>query len=241
MSIKIDLDFLSESIEQAKVDCLNSLPEFMRGTVKEKGYLAGGCFSSLATSETPKDYDIFLREVDESFTFDLACFMQEVLDNDSVDIFNTDSQKLISNIKIVKTNNNQFHNGGVVSFEGVTNRITSMSKRAITFKKSQVIIGFLGDPEDVIDEFDLCHTMVYSDFSNKKINFLRDSKRSIENKEVRINKIEQVLAVAFRVHKMMTRGWEVSDKTLRMIEECIRTTDISTRRAFLSHVSGAYA
>ncbi|GIN67056.1 hypothetical protein J41TS2_24770 [Bacillus sonorensis] len=168
-------------LEKAKKDFTNLLPPEYQEEFKNKSYLAGGAIYSLYNNQIPKDYDFFLT--DESLVKELRRF------------FDNGTLKYKNGVKIGKYND----------------LILVYTDNAISIGDYQIITRWVGDPEDVIEEFDFKHNMFYYIDSEIKTlvdwSYLEDNKLRYNEKRAR-----DICGTIIRIKKFVERGFTITNR-----------------------------
>ena len=93
---------------------------------------------------------------------------------------------------------------------------TFISEYAITFPPYQFVLAFVGDPEDVVAEFDFMHNMFY--FRHGKVCTLSDWSYLDSNKlKFNEERARDVASTITRVPKFVARGMEISKQEMAMM------------------------
>ncbi|NUJ17477.1 hypothetical protein FKN04_12915 [Bacillus glycinifermentans] len=168
-------------LEKAKKDFTNLLPLEYQEEFKNKSYLAGGAIYSLYNNQIPKDYDFFLT--DESLVKELRRF------------FDNGTLKYKNGVKIGK-------------YKGETLVYTD---NAISIGMYQIITKWVGDPEDVIEEFDFKHNMFY--YKDDEIKTLVDWSY-LEDNKLRYNekRARDICGTIIRIKKFVERGFTITNR-----------------------------
>lgn len=180
---------------QCKFDeMVKLLPSQFKEEFREKAYIAGGCIYSLANDKPVHDYDFFLT--DEEF-----------------------ANKLLEYFKSIVTKNG-FKDGKVGVYQGDKLLIT---KYAISFgEEFQVVVKYIGLPEDVCDEFDFKHNK----FAFKDGELLAfDDWNYLETDKLYFNdgRVRDISGTIQRIPKMIEKGFVVTkveiSKMLKRLSE----------------------
>jgi hypothetical protein len=190
----MEITEIEEKLTLKKKEFIGLLPKKFKNIVDKNCYLCGGCIYSLRHDQEPKDYDIFLRD--------------ENLAKDIVDYF-TNAVELKHSVM----------NGIAGFYKGHSVIIT---KYAISIDNFQIIVKYVGEPEDVLGEFDFKHNMFY--FDKGKVKNIANWSCLESNKLVfNDERARDICGTIMRIPKFVKRGMEINKreiaKMLRKLEE----------------------
>jgi hypothetical protein len=181
--IQIKIYEVEKLLKQEKQNFINLMPEQFKKRIEENAFLCGGCIYSLYNNQEPKDYDFFLKD--------------NQLAKDLMEYFKSLELEPYKNLLQGK-------------YKGLHLMIT---KYAISIGKYQIIIKYIGEPEDVVNQFDFKHNMFYFENENVKPvadwEFLDTNKISFNDDRAR-----DICGVILRLPKFVKRGMIVTKKEI---------------------------
>ncbi|MGG1650529.1 hypothetical protein ABHN03_25300 [Paenibacillus sp. NRS-1775] len=155
---------------------------------RNKSYISGGCIYSLYHGDEPKDFDFFLS-----------------------------SKELAEKLKTYFMNQTGYHGSDISggTYKGLPLVIT---KNAISIGKFQIITQWIGEPEDVVGEFDFKHNQFYyrngavdvavlSDWS-----YLKGNKLSHNEHRAR-----DIVGTILRTPKFIGRGMTITQREMAKV------------------------
>lgn len=180
---------------QRKFDEMVSLlPSQFEDEFKEKAYIAGGCIYSLVNNNPVHDYDFFVT--DKDFADSLINYFKDIAKKDG------------------------FKDAKVGIYKGKKLLIT---KYAISFgEEFQVVVKYVGLPEEVCDEFDFKHNKFV--FMNGEI-LEFDEWKYLETDKLYFNegRVRDISGTIQRIPKMIEKGFVVTkteiSKMLKRLSE----------------------
>ncbi|MFE4571398.1 hypothetical protein [Paenibacillus chitinolyticus] len=181
---KAKLNYISNRLIFERQQLIDLLPEKFKKQFEQLAYIAGGCIYSLYQSQEPKDYDFFL--MDESFVKDLRRhFLEEESGYHGKDI-----------------------SGG--TYHGYPLTIT---ENAISIGRYQIITRWIGQPEEVVKEFDFKHLQFYC--AGNEIETVTQFD-FLDSKELKYNedRARDICGSVFRSNKFVSRGMKISQKEM---------------------------
>ncbi|WP_372011415.1 hypothetical protein NBRC13296_12715 [Paenibacillus chitinolyticus] len=180
---KVKLNYITKRLIFERKQLIDLLPEKFKKQFEEQSYIAGGCIYSIYQCQEPKDYDFFLK--DESFVRELR---EHFLDESGY------HGKEIS--------------GGV--YRGYPLTIT---ENAISIGKYQIITRWIGQPEEVVKEFDFKHLQFYH--AGNEIETVTQFD-FLDSKELKYNedRARDICGSVFRSSKFVARGMKISQKEM---------------------------
>jgi hypothetical protein len=144
--------------------------------------LTGGCFASLFQGESPKDWDVYLRDIDTAQSFD-GMVMGDV-----------------SMMALVKDVNPAYRVATKVRSKVIT-------ENAVTFKNQLQVIT--NNDKTGRLTFDFIHCMPYFDMSTQKMFISRAQYDCIKRKKLVKNPAHTRPLGEHRVEKFISRGWTI--------------------------------
>lgn len=177
----MDRHSITNRLQQKFDEMVNLLPSQFTDEFKEKAYIAGGCIYSLVNDIPVHDYDFFITDKDFG-------------------------DRLINYFKDVATKDG-YKEAKVGIYRGKKLLIT---KYAISFgEEFQIVVKYVGLPEDVCDEFDFKHNK----FAFKDGELLEfDDWKYLETDKLYFNegRVRDVSGTIQRIPKMIEKGFIVT-------------------------------
>lgn len=175
-------------------EMVHMLPFQFRDEFKEKAYVAGGCIYSLVNDLPVHDYDFFVT--DKEFADRLLRYFEEI------------------------TNKEGFKKSKIGTYR---NKRLTITKYAISIgDEFQIVVKYLGSPEEVCEEFDFLHNK----FAYKHGEILEFAEwKYIQTNKLYFNegRVRDVSGTIQRIPKMIDKGFEVSkteiSKMLKRLSE----------------------
>lgn len=159
------------------------LPENLQEEFVKNAFISGGCIHSLFNNKEVNDYDFFIRDKD--------------FGNRVREYFQPYATQQLGNIK---TGNYKCQN-------------LIISKYAITIGDYQIITRFVGEPEEVVEQFDFKHNMfAFIDGNFERftdMDYLYDNFLHFNEKRAR-----DICGTIMRVPKMINKGFKVTKKEM---------------------------
>jgi len=181
--ININICEVEEILKQEKQNLINLMPEQFKQKIKENAFICGGCIYSLYNNQEPKDYDFFLRD--------------KQLAQDLMDYFKSLDLQPYKNLLQGK-------------YKGLH---LMVSKYAISIGKYQIIVKYIGEPVEIVEQFDFKHNQFY--FENKNVQPVADWE-FLDTKRISFNedKARDICGVILRLPKFVKRGMIVTKKEI---------------------------
>lgn len=180
---KYKIDFVTNRLYLEKHKLLKLIPLSFRVQFEDSSYISGGCIYSLYNNQTPKDYDFFL----------------------------TDSQ-LANEIKEYFIEQSGYRGTNICGgqYKGHPLIVTD---NAISIGNYQIILQWVGTPEEVVSQFDFAHNQFY--FHNKEIQTLSDFE-CLKSKELKYNdkRARDICGTIIRTSKFIKRGMSITNKEM---------------------------
>lgn len=177
----MEIGEISKKLKQIKKEMIGLLPEYLQNKIDENSYICGGCIYSLRNDAEPSDYDFFLRN-------------KQIAD----ELMNFFKSLKLKQLKIISKG----------EYKGLN---LIISKYAITLGKFQIITKYVGEPIEVVGEFDFKHNMFYYDHDKVRNlvewNFL-DTNKVYFNE----NRARDICGTILRIAKFSKRGMIVPKK-----------------------------
>lgn len=175
-------------IEEEKGKFIKLLPKHFQDRFREESYVSGGAIYSLYNDQEVKDYDFFLDNEE---------LANEIRDYFTMYLINKNKDMKDKKIKVGK-------------YRDLKLVITD---NAISIGEYQIITRWVGEPEEVIEEFDFCHNMFYvykgeiDTFS--QWDFLEDNRLRFNDKRPR-----DITGCIIRTKKFIERGFKLTNKEM---------------------------
>ncbi|WP_339193897.1 hypothetical protein MKY95_19140 [Paenibacillus sp. FSL P4-0176] len=183
---KQKLNDISKHLREVKNELIKLLPTQMWQRFESEAYISGGCIYSLYHDRQPKDYDFFL--VNESLADELREYFIDHAGYHGSDM----SGGTYQGLPLIVTNN------------------------AISIGKYQIITQWVGEPQDVIGDFDFRHNMFY--WKNKKVYTLSDWSYLKGNALVyNEQRARDIVGTIVRVPRFIQRGMTITQKEMSKV------------------------
>lgn len=175
------LKLIAQKLSTEKQSLINILPEQFKEFFEQYSFLSGGCIYSLYRNEQPKDYDFFLK-----------------------------SRAKTEEIREYFMDQAGYHGNGISG--GTYNKHPLLiTENAISIGKYQIILRWIGEPEEVCGEFDFKHNQFY--FDNGEISGLVQWKYLMGNELVyKEKRARDICGTIVRISKFLKRGMIIRNK-----------------------------
>lgn len=175
---------VTEKLKEEKKKLTNLLPEYLQKDFERDSFVGGGCVYSLYNDDEPKDYDFFLEK-------------QETVDKVRLYFSMNSTLKLRGSIKIGK-------------YKGLQLLVTD---NAISIGNYQIITRWVGEPKEVIGEFDFKHNMFY--LKDEKVETLVKWSY-LDDNYLRFNddRARDICGCIIRTKKFIERGFTMTNKEM---------------------------
>lgn len=183
---KQKLKEISNHLREVKNELIRLLPTQLWQQFEAEAYISGGCIYSLYHDKKPKDYDFFL--VNQSLVDKLREYFIDRAGYKGSDL-----------------------SGGV--YDGLPLLVTN---NAISIGKYQIITQWVGEPNEVIQEFDFKHNMYY--WRNTRVNAVCDwsylkGKALVYNEQ----RARDIVGTIVRVPRFIQRGMTITQKEMSKV------------------------
>lgn len=183
---KQKLNDISKHLREVKNELINLLPPHMWQRLESEAYISGGCIYSLYHGKQPKDYDFFL--VNDSLVDELREYFINYAGYHGNDI----SGGTYNDLPLIITNN------------------------AISIGNYQIITQWVGEPQDVIGQFDFRHNQFY--WKSKRVYTLSDwsylkGKALVYNEQ----RARDIVGTIVRVPRFIQRGMTITQKEMSKV------------------------
>ena len=212
------LKIVKERLEKEKNYLISLLPESYRDEFRKKSYASGGAIYSLYNGKEPKDFDFFVS--DRRLALGLTEFLKFQLMNRNIDYqLNPDLDMMQG-----KIDGNQV----LVTDNGITYNM-----------KYQIITKWVGEPEEVINEFDFKHNMFC--YQNDEVttfsqwDFLEDNKLRYNEKRAR-----DICGTIIRVKKFVERGHTITNREMSKMLLKLHEVGFNERELEILERSGGF-
>ncbi|WP_240321278.1 hypothetical protein [Paenibacillus sp. O199] len=183
---KQKLKDISNHLREVKNELIKLLPTQLWQRFESEAYISGGCIYSLYHDKQPKDYDFFL--VNDSLVEELREYFIDHAGYHGSDM----SGGTYCDLPLIITNN------------------------AISIGKYQIITQWVGDPQDVIMEFDFKHNQFY--WKNKRVYALSDWTYLKGNALVyNEQRARDIVGTIVRVPRFIQRGMTITQKEMSKV------------------------
>lgn len=155
---------------------------------RNKSYISGGCIYSLYHEHEPKDYDFFLT-----------------------------SNELAEKLKTYFMDQAGYHGSDISggTYKGLPLVIT---KNAISVGKFQIITQWIGEPEEVVGEFDFKHNQFYYHNGVLDVAMLIDWSYLKGNKlSYNENRARDIVGTILRTPKFVERGMTITQREMAKV------------------------
>lgn len=224
----------------------------LKEKLRKNIFVSGGAITSLLGDEEPNDYDIYVKDKDTT----LALVNYYVLNNEDVmhkkrnkgyNITVDSEYDEISNcdrVIILRRNiddeavfasmyDNEEMNIGMISNtkkEEDEDKFTVryISRNAITLTdKIQIVLRFIGSPDDIHKNFDFVHNTNYYDHAACTLHLKTEALLSLQTKELIYNGSLYPVCSMFRIRKFLKKGFTISAGQMLKIAMQISALDLS--------------
>lgn len=210
------MDLISVRMQVSELfdNVVNSFSDEISDLIKNKTYIAGGCFKSLVLDEPVNDYDFWFRDKESSLKF-IELLKKEKHTKSSA-LTNRDNLKL--------------------------DKITLVSDNAVTFKFPKAVVQFIvfnvGSPDEVVGKFDFLHTQCYYD---PIAIVMKCPTHYIIGKTLFYNKHTPTsLSTLKRAFKFVKQGWQIEDQELEAITKTLVGVDWKDPKEVKKQTKGMY-
>lgn len=202
-------------LEEEKENLINLLPKQFQDRFRENSFIGGGAIYSLFNNEEPKDIDFFIT--DQSLVNEIRVYF-------FLYITARDVNAVEKRIKISNYRNNRL----------------VLTDNAISIGKFQIITKWVGEPEEVVNEFDFAHNMFYvykgeiDTFS--QWDFLEDNTLRYNEKRAR-----DICGTIIRTKKFVERGFKLTNKEMAKMLLKLNEVGFNEREVeILEHAEGDF-
>lgn len=202
------------TVDEIFEQVVGAFPDELAEVIREKTFIAGGCFKSLVLDEKVNDWDFWFR------------------DQESVDKFKTLFDKLDYTKSSVLTNRDNLK----------IKKMVVKTDNAYTLKFPKAVIQFvftnIGKPSEVVANFDFKHTQCYYDAVS---GMLECSTYPMVVKELLYNaKTPTPLSSLKRAFKFVQQGWTLKDTELEKIVQGLVGIDWKQPEEIKKQTKGMY-
>lgn len=201
-------------IEEEKEKFIKLLPKRFQDRFREESYVSGGAIYSLYNDQEVKDYDFFLDNEE---------LADEIRDYFTMYLIDKNKDMKDKKIKVGK-------------YRDLKLVITD---NAISIGRYQIITRWVGEPEEVIGEFDFCHNMFYvykgeiNTFS--QWDFLEDNRLRFNDKRPR-----DIAGCIIRTRKFIERGFKLTNKEMAKMLLKLNETGFNERELEILERTGDF-
>jgi hypothetical protein len=230
----------SVAILEAKAGRFNALEDNyvqLRDRLINKVMISGGALTSLLRDEEPNDYDIYVNDME--LAKELAQLYLDVYvkkqnhgvevqvrpDGTGVKYFFDPLQRPFSHLTQLKKSKRKY-----APFHVTENAITLT-------EDVQVILRFVGTPEEVHRNFDFVHCTNYYTLKDGVCLNL-PAMTSVMTKELRYNGSLYPVAAYFRLRKFLERGWYINAAEMFKIAFDINALDLQDQKVLAAQLIG---
>lgn len=200
--------------------------------IAHKGlFICGGAIPSLLLKEAPNDIDYYFKDKN-------TC---KIVAQYYIDIWNKRNK---NKAKVIEDNGRIRLAHKSFTLENQYKEVEKYSpifltNNAITLSGDiQLIIRFVGKPEEVRHNYDFIHTHCYFDPQNKELHLPQESLLSILVKELKYVGSKYPLASIFRTKKFIKKGWYIdSGQYLKMAMQ-LNEMDLSNFEVLEDQLTG---
>ncbi|MCY9592357.1 hypothetical protein PC41400_14955 [Paenibacillus chitinolyticus] len=181
---KTKLKYVEFRLDLEKKILAELMPSHLRLDFLKHSYIAGGCIYSIYQSQEPKDYDFFLT--DESFASQLR---KHFLEKESG------------------------YHGKEVSGGMYLDYPLTITENAISIGRYQIITRWIGQPKEVVKEFDFRHLQFYYVGNGIETVTQYDF---LDSRDLKYNedRARDICGSVFRSSKFVARGMKISQKEM---------------------------
>lgn len=199
----------NEFVESIKDDEVKKL-------IKKNSIITGGAITSMLLNEPVNDFDYYFtdkettKKVAEYFVNEFSKNNENVTvsveeDEDRIKVF-VSSQGIAGEIETHEDDEEFDGAEENTGFEPVFLTTNAISLRG----KTQLVIRFYGEPEEIHDNYDFIHATCYWRSENNYLSLPREALEAILTKELKYDGSKYPLASIFRTKKFIERGWTVN-------------------------------
>jgi len=213
-------DKFCESITDKKVQAM----------VQRNTILAGGSIASMFQQESVRDFDFYFRNK-ETVLAVLEYYLYKAGINNNIIIKKTDDRiKLhISSAGLIKLKPRKDAKFAPIVF----------SDNAITLTdKTQLILRFFGEPEQILENYDFAHVTNYWTSWDQQIVTNELALTCLLTKELVYQGSLYPLASLFRIRKFINRGWSITAGHVLKIALQISKLDLTDFEVFQDQLIG---
>lgn len=205
---------VENELKQEKENLIELLPKKFQDEFREKSFIAGGAIHSLYNGNKPKDIDFFLT--DEDFVKDLRSYFTDYIH--------------VKNLEMAKKS----YKVGI--YRGKKLIVTD---NAITIGKYQIITRWVGEPVEVVDEFDFLHNQFYIRKNEIETitqwEFLEDNVLRFND-----NRARDIVGCIIRTKKFVKRGFKLSNKEMAKMLLKLNEKGFDERELEILHKTGEF-
>jgi hypothetical protein len=236
--------------------------ETLRAKVKDNYIVTGGAIASMLLGDNPNDFDIYLKDKDVAESL-VNYYIKNVTLTDKVKVLEARKSEnggvsvYIKSAGIVRSENENFGdydyfettNGNRIesyldkeSFKDKTHfKIAMITSNAISLHGDiQIITRFVGEPEDIHENYDFIHTTNWYT-QNDGLVLNQDALESILARELRYVGSLYPICSLFRIKKFINRGWTVTTGEMLKIAWDINNLDLNNMNVLYDQLIGVDA
>lgn len=170
--------------------------EKLRVDIERNIIVTGGCIASMLLREKVNDYDIYFRDRE------LA---------DQVYKYYKGKTDLTSNDRPYRPEDGEENVVSEEDQESKSYKPVFFTKNAITLTgRMQIIMRFVGEPDEIHDNFDFVHCMNYWDSKDRKTTLRKDALEALLTRELTYVGSLFPLCSIIRTRKFIQRGWTIN-------------------------------
>lgn len=207
-------DRIKVQLENEKEKLIELLPPTFRDRFREESFVGGGAIYSLYNDQEPKDIDFFVDN--EDLVKDLRSYFALYLIGKGFDM---DKKVIVSKYKDLNL---------------------VFTKNAISIGKYQIITRWVGEPEEVVNEFDFKHNMFYiykGEFDTfSQWDFLEDNVLRYNE-----NRARDICGTIIRTKKFVERGFKLTNREMAKMLLKLNEVGFNEREMeILEHAEGNF-
>lgn len=220
--------------------------EALQALVRTDCFVTGGAIVSMLQGETPNDYDVyFKRQRTAYFVADYYAKLFNKLNpgydtelrlEDRVNIKGETENRIILFTQSLGVAKEAEGLGDVLKMKY---RPKFLSENAITLSdKMQLIVRFVGSPEEIHKNYDFVHTTNYYDYQSDKLCLNLDALEAILTKTLIYNGSLYPVASVLRIRKFIERGWRITaGQVMKMLFQ-LNKVDLTDRAILREQLIG---
>lgn len=231
---------VSKNIRNKLSDWFSSIDdETLVDDLKEFVFVSGGSINSLLTSDKVSDYDVYLSDYHTANRLtEYYINLYNKANDTSICVDDPDGINSYDRVNIGNLDGSLSNESGK-NPENKKYFPTFITNNAITLTDDiQIIVRFVGNPEEVHKNFDFVHCTNYYDYCSDSLELNVDALASLITKELVYRGSKYPVASLYRTRKFIERGFFISAGTLTKISYDISRLDLSDVNVLKDQIMG---